>query len=92
MGGARTALYNWLPAQKAKRGGDDGRFVIRIEDTDLARSTRLGPRPLVDSTHPRVPSYVLNALSLSLEDKTHTHTRTRLQKKTRRLDTQKTKE
>ncbi len=34
IGGARTALYNWL---YARRHG--GRFVFRIEDTDRARST-----------------------------------------------------
>ena len=35
IGGARTALYNWLLA----RGGG-GSFVLRIEDTDRERSTR----------------------------------------------------
>lgn len=34
VGGARTALYNWL---YARRHG--GRFVLRIEDTDVARSS-----------------------------------------------------
>ncbi len=34
VGGARTALYNYLFAQKHK-----GTFVLRIEDTDLERST-----------------------------------------------------
>ncbi len=34
IGGARTALFNWL---YARRHG--GRFVLRIEDTDKARST-----------------------------------------------------
>jgi glutamyl-tRNA synthetase len=34
IGGARTALYNWLLA----RGGG-GRFLLRIEDTDRERST-----------------------------------------------------
>ncbi|MEE3003500.1 MAG: glutamate--tRNA ligase [Pseudomonadota bacterium] len=34
VGGARTALYNFLFAKKNK-----GDFVLRIEDTDLARST-----------------------------------------------------
>lgn len=34
VGGARTALYSWL---YAKHGG--GEFVLRIEDTDLERST-----------------------------------------------------
>jgi glutamyl-tRNA synthetase len=34
IGGARTALYNWLLARK--HGGE---FVLRIEDTDRERST-----------------------------------------------------
>jgi glutamyl-tRNA synthetase len=34
IGGARTALFNWLFARRHK-----GRFILRIEDTDLARST-----------------------------------------------------
>lgn len=34
VGGARTTLYNWLFAR-----GRGGRFILRIEDTDLARST-----------------------------------------------------
>ncbi len=34
VGGARTALYNWLFARHAK-----GSFILRIEDTDAARST-----------------------------------------------------
>ena len=35
VGGARTALFNWLLAKKTK-----GKFIIRVEDTDEARSTR----------------------------------------------------
>ena len=34
VGGARTALFNWL---LARRSG--GSFILRIEDTDLSRST-----------------------------------------------------
>jgi glutamyl-tRNA synthetase len=34
IGGARTALYNWLLAR-----GSGGSFVLRIEDTDRERST-----------------------------------------------------
>lgn len=34
IGGARTALFNWLFAHH-----HGGRFLLRIEDTDLARST-----------------------------------------------------
>jgi glutamyl-tRNA synthetase len=35
IGGARTALFNWLLARQHK-----GTFVLRIEDTDRARSTQ----------------------------------------------------
>lgn len=35
VGGARTALFNWLWARR-----EGGSFVLRIEDTDLARSER----------------------------------------------------
>jgi len=34
VGGARTALFNWLFARRHK-----GRFILRIEDTDFARSS-----------------------------------------------------
>jgi len=34
VGGARTALYNWLLARQS-----GGSFILRIEDTDLSRST-----------------------------------------------------
>ena len=35
VGGARTALFNWLYAKKT-----GGKFILRIEDTDVARSTK----------------------------------------------------
>ncbi|KAJ1632273.1 Glutamyl-tRNA Synthetase, chloroplast precursor [Pavlovales sp. CCMP2436] len=35
VGGARTALFNWLLARQ-----QDGKFIVRVEDTDTARSTR----------------------------------------------------
>ncbi|HEY7499382.1 MAG TPA: glutamate--tRNA ligase [Vicinamibacterales bacterium] len=35
VGNARTALFNWLLAH-----GKDGTFLLRIEDTDIERSTR----------------------------------------------------
>ncbi|HBA86536.1 MAG TPA: glutamate--tRNA ligase [Geobacter sp.] len=35
VGGARTALFNWLLARK-----QNGKFILRIEDTDVARSTQ----------------------------------------------------
>lgn len=34
IGGARTALFNWIYARKM-----GGKFLLRIEDTDLARSS-----------------------------------------------------
>jgi glutamyl-tRNA synthetase len=34
VGGARTALFNWLLARKQK-----GTFILRIEDTDVERSS-----------------------------------------------------
>ena len=33
IGGARTALFNWLFAKQ-----NNGKFLLRIEDTDLERS------------------------------------------------------
>jgi glutamyl-tRNA synthetase/nondiscriminating glutamyl-tRNA synthetase len=35
VGNARTALFNWLMAR-----GSQGTFILRIEDTDVERSTR----------------------------------------------------
>ena len=35
VGGARTALFSWLHARK-----QGGKFILRIEDTDLERSTQ----------------------------------------------------
>ena len=44
VGGARTALYNWLLARK-----DPGNsFVLRIEDTDRERSTEEAIQQLID--------------------------------------------
>lgn len=42
VGGARTALYNWLVAKKGQQNfpGSNSAFVLRVEDTDLARSTK----------------------------------------------------
>ena len=43
VGGARTALYNWLVAKKGQLdfgNGSEGGFVLRVEDTDVARSTK----------------------------------------------------
>ncbi|MES2521081.1 MAG: glutamate--tRNA ligase [Gemmatimonadota bacterium] len=43
VGGARTALFNWLYARKV--GGD---FLLRIEDTDRQRSTDESTRAIFD--------------------------------------------
>lgn len=44
IGGARTALFNWLWARK-----NNGRFVLRIEDTDSVRSTKESVDAIFDS-------------------------------------------
>src|SRR6266511_3739412 len=43
IGGARTALYNWLYAR-----GRGGELVLRIEDTDRERSTPENVEDLLD--------------------------------------------
>jgi nondiscriminating glutamyl-tRNA synthetase len=43
VGGARTALFNWLYARK-----NGGVFVVRIEDTDQARSTEASELAVLD--------------------------------------------
>ncbi len=43
VGGARTALFNWLYARHV-----GGRFLLRIEDTDRARSTDEHTRVILD--------------------------------------------
>ena len=44
VGGARTALFCWLYTKKV-----DGRFVLRIEDTDLERSTPESVQAILDA-------------------------------------------
>ncbi len=43
VGGARTALFNWLFARH-----HGGRFVLRVEDTDQARNTEEAVRVIFD--------------------------------------------
>ena len=43
IGGARTALFNWLFAR-----GRGGKFLLRIEDTDKARSTEAAIAAILD--------------------------------------------
>src|ERR1051326_3824919 len=46
IGGARTALFNWL---HAKHTG--GNLVLRIEDTDRARNTDVAAQAIYDGLH-----------------------------------------
>jgi glutamyl-tRNA synthetase len=43
IGGARTALYNWLYAKKT-----GGKLILRIEDTDVERSTQESIQGILD--------------------------------------------
>jgi glutamyl-tRNA synthetase len=43
IGGARTAIFNWLYAQKT-----GGKLVLRIEDTDAERSTEESIQGIID--------------------------------------------
>lgn len=44
IGGARTALFNWLYAKHL-----NGKFLLRIEDTDRERSTDAAIKAIIDS-------------------------------------------
>ncbi len=44
IGGARTALFNWLLARH-----ENGVFILRIEDTDTARSTQASIQVILDA-------------------------------------------
>ena len=44
IGGARTALFNWLYARHCK-----GVFILRIEDTDMIRSTDESTQAILDA-------------------------------------------
>jgi len=43
IGGARTAIYNWLYARK-----HNGKLILRIEDTDVERSTKESIDGIID--------------------------------------------
>ena len=43
IGGARTALFSWAYAKK-----NQGQFILRIEDTDLERSTPEAVQAIMD--------------------------------------------
>jgi glutamyl-tRNA synthetase len=44
IGGARTALFNWLYARHT-----GGTFILRIEDTDVARNTQAAVNVILDA-------------------------------------------
>ena len=46
VGGARTALFNWLFAR-----AHGGKFILRIEDTDAARNTAAAQAAITDGLH-----------------------------------------
>lgn len=46
VGGARTALFNWLFARQ-----HGGAFVLRVEDTDQARNTEEARQAIFDGMH-----------------------------------------
>src|SRR5712671_2239937 len=48
IGGARTALFNWLFARHHQHHGDGGVFRLRIEDTDRVRSTPEAMAAIID--------------------------------------------
>ena len=58
VGGARTALFSWLYARK-----QGGKFILRIEDTDIERSTQESVDAIFDGmnwlglTHDEGPFY-----------------------------------
>lgn len=46
IGGVRTALYSWLYAHRHQ-----GQFILRVEDTDLERSTPEAVQAILDGMH-----------------------------------------
>ncbi|HWP42031.1 MAG TPA: glutamate--tRNA ligase family protein, partial [Blastocatellia bacterium] len=46
VGGARTALFNWLFARK-----HNGVFILRIEDTDVQRSSEAMVQGILEGLH-----------------------------------------
>jgi len=46
VGGARTALFNWIYAKK-----HGGTFVLRVEDTDHTRNTEEAKQVILDGLH-----------------------------------------
>ena len=53
IGGARTALFNWLYAR-----AQGGRMLLRIEDTDRERSTEPAIAAILDGLDDRFSFYI----------------------------------
>jgi glutamyl-tRNA synthetase len=49
LGTARTALFCWAFAQHHKALGNDAQFILRIEDTDEARSTQAAVDQIIEA-------------------------------------------
>ena len=60
VGGARTALYSWLYTRHAQ-----GAFVLRIEDTDLERSTPEAIEAIMEGMNAHI--FKLNALIVTIK-------------------------
>ena len=44
IGGLRTALFSWLWARK-----NNGKFLLRIEDTDMARNSEEATKAIIEA-------------------------------------------
>ena len=64
IGGARTALFNWLYARHF-----GGKTLLRIEDTDKARSTKEAIDAILDG-HITVPEAMDGLMSRPLKTET----------------------
>ena len=68
IGGARTALFNWLFAKKHQ-----GKLILRIEDTDEERSTQASIDGIIDGLQwlgidwDRVPGLWVLSLAAAVE-------------------------
>jgi len=98
IGGARTAIFNWLFTRH-----NDGKFILRIEDTDRARSTEESIEEILDALSwlgldwdegpyrqsERIPIYERHVQKLLNEGKAYKCYCTTEQIKAKRKETQK---
>ena len=64
IGGIRTALFSWLHAKH-----NNGKFVLRIEDTDQERSTDESKRIILDGLDWLKLDWLKSGLSLRRRDR-----------------------